>query len=273
MTAIEAIGVVVPAHDEEDLLGACLAALARAAQEARPLVRDARIWVVLDACSDRSEEIARAAGVEIVRVDACNVGRARAAGVEALTATLADVPPARLWIGNTDADSTVPPHWLTDQLRLADAGADVVIGTVRPDFRDLSPEQSAAWWATHTPGIANGHVHGANLGIRASALLTAGGYAPLAEHEDVDLVERMRRASAVCAASDAAWVQTSGRAFGRTDGGYARYLREDLIALARQVPASAAALSDVAASEPAAPGGSESAARREVRDRDGAARA
>lgn len=265
MTAIEAIGVVVPAHDEEELLGACLAALARAAEMARPLVREVRTWVVLDACRDRSEEIARAAGVDIVRIDACTVGRARAAGVEALTAAFADVPPARLWIANTDADSTVPPHWLTDQLRLADAGADVVIGTVRPDFRDLSAEQSAAWWATHTPGVANGHVHGANLGIRASALLTAGGYAPLAEHEDVDLVERMRRAGAVCAASDAAWVQTSGRAFGRTDGGYARYLREDLIALAQRTAASG--------SEPAAPGGSESAARREVRDRDGAARA
>ena len=100
-----------------------------------------------------------------------------------------------------------------------------------------------------------------------------GGYAPLAEHEDVDLVERMRQTGAVCVAADTAWVQTSGRTFGRTDGGYARYLREDLIPLARQVPASAAAVSDGTAPEAAASGGSESAPRREVRDRDGAARA
>ncbi|MGB4780081.1 glycosyltransferase [Microbacterium sp.] len=237
MTAIRAIGVVVPAHDERELLPACLEALARATRAARALVAEVRVWVVLDACRDDSERIASARGVDVLSIDARNVGRARGTGVAALTAAFAGTPPERVWIANTDADSVVPPHWLTHQLRLADAGADLVVGTVRPDFRDLSPEQCEAWWAMYTPGVANGHVHGANLGIRASTLLAAGGFAPLPEHEDVDLVERARATGAIVRASDAAWVRTSGRASGRTAGGYARYLREDLLPLAQRAGA------------------------------------
>ena len=133
------------------------------------------------------------------------------------------------WLANTDADSVVPANWLEVQRAFADAGAAVVIGTVRPDFDDLTEMQRVAWLAGHIPGRPNGHVHGANLGIRASAYLAAGGYHPLPEHEDADLVARLSRQGPIVA-SDAAEVITSGRTFGRTPGGYARYLREDLVA-------------------------------------------
>ncbi len=101
---------------------------------------------------------------------------------------------ARTWLACTDADSAVPEHWLTRQLDLADAGADVVVGTVRPELAALSPDRARAWLATHRPGHANGHVHGANLGVRLTAHDAAGGFAPVAEHEDVGLVERARAA-------------------------------------------------------------------------------
>ncbi|CDJ99464.1 Glycosyl transferase (fragment) [Microbacterium sp. C448] len=127
----------------------------------------------------------------------------------------------------------VPANWLTHQWELAAAGADVVVGTVRPDFRDLSAEQTTAWWSTHQPGTANGHVHGANLGTRASTLVAAGGFEPVLEHEDVLLVAEAKIRGAQLVASDEAWVQTSGRLVGRTAGGYAGYLREQLIPLAR----------------------------------------
>ena len=230
-----AVAVVVPAHDEEALLGACLASIARAVDAARAVVPRIGVWVVLDACTDGSAGIARAAGVEVITVDARSVGTARAAGVRAALAAFDDVPARAIWTAHTDADSVVPPNWLTHQLHLARRGSDVVVGTVRPDFRDLDAEQIEAWWATHTPGVANGHVHGANLGLRASALLDAGGFADADVHEDVWLVDEIRSRGGRLVATDAAWVRTSGRPVGRAPGGYSRYLREDLVPLARRL--------------------------------------
>ena len=234
MSAPTAMAVVIPAHNEQELIGACLDAVRNAVWAARHLVGRVSVHVALDACSDATARIALAAGAEVLVPAARGVGAARAAGVAAALATHEDVPPRRLWIAHTDADSIVPTHWLAHQAELAAGGADIVVGTVRPDFDDLSTEQTTAWWATHTPGTANGHVHGANLGTRASTLVAAGGFEPVLEHEDVLLVAEARARGARLVASDEAWVQTSGRLFGRTAGGYAGYLREQLIPLARE---------------------------------------
>ncbi|UUT36274.1 glycosyltransferase [Microbacterium elymi] len=230
--AVEVIAVVVPVHDEQDLLADCLASLVTAARAVRAVTS---VHVVLDACADDSARIAARFPVITMTVDAHSVGVARDAGVRSVLRSFPHVPPARLWIAHTDADSVVPAHWLSHQLALAEAGADVAIGTVRPDFCDLSPEQTDAWWATHVPGVANGHVHGANLGTRASALADAGGFPPIPLHEDVRLIEQLRMRGAMIVASDGSWVRTSGRQYGRTDGGYAEYLRTQLIPLAALV--------------------------------------
>lgn len=215
---IDHIRVVIPARDEEKLIGRCLASVARAA--ARTIVPVA-VTVVADGCLDRTAAIARSfRGVRVIELDSSNVGSSRRAGALGLSGVTQ-------WIANTDADSTVPADWLTGQLALANAGWDVVVGTVRPDFGDLRPEQVAAWHATHRPGEPNGHVHGANLGVRASAYAAVGGYRALPEHEDVDLVERLGEFRMV--ATDEGEVTTSGRPVGRTPGGYARYLREGLL--------------------------------------------
>lgn len=237
---IEAVAVVVPAHNEERLIGACLDSISQAVRAARPRVAEVGVWIVLDACTDRTAAIAAEAGVHLVTSDAQRVGSARAAGVSAALTHFADVPASALWTAHTDADSVVPATWLTHQLQLADAGADVVIGTVQPDFRDLDAERIEAWRATHTPGVANGHVHGANLGVRASALLGAGGFVPVPVHEDVWLVDAIRDRGGRLAATDGARVLTSGRQVGRAPDGYARYLREDLVERARRTLAGSA---------------------------------
>ena len=225
------LAVVVPVNDEEELLPRCLAALDAAVarmRDERPAVR-VEVVLVLDDCTDGSASLARSSPYTVLETGYRRVGAARAAGVEAATEKIGRGRPARLWIASTDADSAVPPHWLTHQVALAEAGADLVIGTVRPDFDDLSPAQQAAWVATHPVGHANGHVHGANLGIRGDRYLAAGGFPRVAEHEDVDLVARARGAGARVVASDEGRVLTSGRTTGRTPGGYARHLREDLV--------------------------------------------
>ena len=221
---IRRLGVVIPARDEEERIGACLASVVRAAAG---VPQPVDIVVVADGCLDRTVAVARSfRGVRVLEIESSNVGAARAAGARAVLARGAD------WLANTDADSTVPQNWLAAQLELADAGADVVVGTVRPDFAELSDEQVAAWRSGHVPGEPNGHVHGANLGVRASAFLAVGGYRDLPEHEDADLVARLAGFRIV--ASDDAEVVTSGRSIGRTPGGYARYLREDLLRSASQ---------------------------------------
>ena len=133
--------------------------------------------------------------------------------------------PSRTWLACTDADSAVPAGWILEQVRLADAGADVVVGTVRPDPADLTATQLAAWRATRVPGRPNGHVHGANLGVRADAYLRAGGFPDRPVHEDVDLVAALVASGARVVATDACDVLTSGRLLGRAPGGYAGYLR------------------------------------------------
>jgi glycosyltransferase involved in cell wall biosynthesis len=72
------LGVVVPAHDEEDHIGACVAALRIAARCPRLNGEAVTIVVVLDACRDQTSPIARSLGATTVEVDARNVGIARA---------------------------------------------------------------------------------------------------------------------------------------------------------------------------------------------------
>lgn len=232
---IREFAIVIPARNEEALLARCLdsvrAAMSFAEEQLAPDFPALTLTVVADDCTDGTTALARTfPGVQVLEIDAHAVGTARASGIQLALATAAFDGDA-VWIANTDADSVVPRNWVLEQLSLANAGVDVMIGTVRPDFADLSPAHIRAWRKTRHPG-ANGHVHGANLGIRASRYLAAGGFAPLAEHEDVDLIERCARLGGTTFATDACEVMTSGRHHGRTPGGYARYLRVDLLARA-----------------------------------------
>lgn len=230
--------VVVPAHDEAELLDACLHALTRAVDHAHAAYPDVIIAavVVLDACTDDSEAVARRWPLEIVVTDAGRVGTARRVGIRHALDALDTAPeesgkgtgatPAATWIATTDADSTVPENWLTHQLDLMSDGADLVLGTVRPDFADLSERHVAYWTSTHTRGMPPGNVHGANLGLRASTYLAAGGFPDLAEHEDAELVRAAVARGAAVRATDENEVVTSGRFAGRTPGGYAMFLRD-----------------------------------------------
>lgn len=232
-TSIRAVVVVVPVHDEAELLERCLMSVSASVAAVRA---SCQVRIVLDACTDASADIAARHPFPTLRVAANAVGAARAAGVRDGLSAVSHVPAHRVWIANTDADSVVPVNWLVVQLELAAAGADVVVGTVRPDFDDLSEEHRRLWLDTHEPGRPNGHTHGANLGVRASTYLQVAGFGELVEHEDVRLVEACRSAGADVRASDANEVVTSGRLAGRTPGGYAGYLRDQAARLGPQTP-------------------------------------
>lgn len=214
------VAVLIPARDERDRIEQCLRSVLAAA--ARCPV-DVSIILVADGCLDDTAKIARSfPAVQVIEIESSNVGTARRTAARHALRSLS-LPLESVWLANTDADSLVPENWLTVQTGYADAGYDLVVGTVRPDAREYPEERQREWEKTHVRGRPNGHVHGANLGIRASAYLQAGGYRPLPEHEDVELVARLAGHPQI--ASDDAEVITSARLVGRTPGGYAGYLR------------------------------------------------
>lgn len=231
---VQALGVVVPVHNEEVLLPRCLAALAEARRTlaiARPDVL-VTVTVVLDRCTDRSGAVAASAiGVDVVRIAAGGPGAARAAGVAHVSAdprieSACEGDAVRVWVACTDADSAVPDRWLAEHLAAAEAGVDLLVGAVQPDPDDLDPNSLMAWWGRHQLADDHTHVFGANLGIRLSTYLDLGGFEAVPSGEDVRLVARARDRGIRWQASARSPVITSGRAHGRADDGFAAYLRE-----------------------------------------------
>ncbi len=221
---IEAVGVVVPAHNEETLLPACLAALRLAA---RVLGVPVVVLVVADTCTDRTAAAARACGARVIAIGARNVGAARAAGMAELLRLTAGVDPSAVWLATTDADTVVPPGWLERQLGYAGEGWDVVLGTVTvADWDGHPPHVPAAFDALYEFGDGpHQHVHGANLGIRASAYLAAGGFRSLRTAEDHALLAAATDAGcSVLRASDIT-VETSARRRARAPLGFSHLLR------------------------------------------------
>ncbi len=220
------IGVVIPAHNEEDCLRACLMSVQMAALHPG-LTEPVRVAVVLDACTDRSGDVASAFRLDVLRVEACNVGAARAAGAAFLLAS------GVRWLAFTDADSVVSQAWLAAQLAL---GSDAVCGTVAVD--DWSPhgEREAAlrrhFAATYCDRDEHRHIHGANLGVSAAAYRKAGGFPALPCGEDVALVQALIACGARIAWSAAPRVTTSSRIASHARGGFGDTLQAVSVSLA-----------------------------------------
>lgn len=224
---IDSIVVVVPAKDEQDEISDCLQSL----MAARDLLINTvarqvsiRIIVVLDDCRDGTAGlVAQFPCVETVTCWHGSVGAARRAGVDYAISTHS----ARsLWIASTDADCQVPARWLVQMLQYADAGTELVLGTVLP--RPGLPEAlMQAWLSAHDSSDDHRHVHGANLGIHARTYGELGGWSALVSDEDVDLVTRAERSGGiVIQRSGGMTVTTSSRRFGRAPRGFAGYLIE-----------------------------------------------
>lgn len=226
MTRLEHVLVVVPAHDEEERIERLVASVrASAVQlEAELSAPPVTLVVAADGCTDATVHRARAAGAEVLELERCGVGAARSAGIAHGLASLA-APAEQVWIANTDADTVVPVDWLAAHVEHA-RRHDALLGTVRPDPADLPAEVYRRWRLTREREESIGSIHGANLGVRASSYLAAGGFGSEPVHEDVLLVERLRAAGARVGATDRGEVTTSGRRDNRVEGGYGGYLHE-----------------------------------------------
>lgn len=219
------LGVVVPARDEQERIGACLGALLAARESLRQDIDGpgaVEIVVVADCCTDRTAGIAAGfPGVEVIHDDRGRVGAARAAGVSFLLRGAAID-----WIACTDADSTVPADWLRTQWQHARGRTDLLLGTVRLAPEELPTATVRQWERRHDLSDGHPHVHGANLGVRAAMYKAVGGFPDVAVHEDVALVHAVRRAGGTVVRTAASPVDTSARVSGRAPGGLSGYLRE-----------------------------------------------
>jgi glycosyltransferase involved in cell wall biosynthesis len=231
---IEAVGVVVPAHDEEDLLPRCLTAIRRAERALAGI--PVHLVVAADACGDRTAEVARSAGASVVEISARCVGSARAAVIREALSRTGHLDPASVWLATTDADTVVPPEWLSTQLAYAAAGWDAVVGLVRvtdwsehpPAVRRLFEERYGDGGGSAGSGSGSGdghpHVHGANLGFTARAYLAAGGFGPLPTAEDHAFVAALAAAGGRILRTGEVTVVTSARRLARAPQGFGHLL-------------------------------------------------
>jgi glycosyltransferase involved in cell wall biosynthesis len=219
------VSVLIPARDEECLLPRCLHSVLGALSRLDEFTT-ADIIVVVDSSTDRTAQLARRilrkrGSVLLTTAGAAGTVRAVAANY-ALSQNRQR--PGKWWLANTDADCVVPPGWLTDQLQLARGGVEAFAGTVSVDsFEEHGPQVAERFRASYMIA-SNGwhpHVHGANLGVRADAYLSAGGWSPLQTGEDHDLWNRLVARGAKLVSTARIEVITSGRKVGRAPEGFA----------------------------------------------------
>ncbi len=118
------LSIVIPAFNEEKLLGRCLAAVAEAASALRELGCDHEVVVCDNHSTDRTSEIAAAAGAKVVFEPVNQIGRARNTGAASATGD---------WLLFLDADSFPSPALFADLAgamtsgRYLGGGANVVL--------------------------------------------------------------------------------------------------------------------------------------------------
>jgi exopolysaccharide biosynthesis WecB/TagA/CpsF family protein len=129
------IVVLVPAHNEEDQIGRCLASLA---QQTYPRVLR-RVVVIADNCTDRTADVARAHGADVMVRDQCDTpgkGRALRWALDQLLATRRKPD----YVVMVDADSVAEPDMLRHLAAELAAGADVA----QADYRILDAESTGS---------------------------------------------------------------------------------------------------------------------------------
>lgn len=173
------ISVIIPAHNEEEYLPDGLAAVAAAA---RICPCEVETVVVLNRCTDRTEQIAREAGAIIAHEEAKNLSLIRNAGVAASTGDI---------IVTVDADSTLHPQFLrivVEKLKKNIVGGGVF---VLPERWSLGIMASGLMLF---PYIAKYRVSVAAFWTKRKYLDAIGGFNPdFVTVEDIDFGVRLKR--------------------------------------------------------------------------------
>ncbi|HEX6324664.1 MAG TPA: glycosyltransferase [Vicinamibacterales bacterium] len=160
------ISIVVPAHNEEALIGATLEALTRGLRALGPPVPAHELIVVDDGSDDRTADIARAAGARVVPVKVRQIAAARNAGAAAASGDL---------LFFVDADTIVPERTLRASVEA------IARGAVAGGAAAALPRSEARWaraaWAPFQWGMVLLRMPGgAFMFMTRAAFEAAGGF-------------------------------------------------------------------------------------------------
>lgn len=211
------IAVIIPARDEEELIGGCLRSVLASSLHPE-LDEPVFIVVAIDHCSDNTASIARSLGVHVIEVlSPGGVGQARAQAAShaiALGAT---------WLAMTDADSLVPFDWLIGQRQ---SQSDAFCGVVEVEnWEDYSGMVQSAFNASQQAFDGHDRIHGANMGVSTEFYVRCGGFEHVMCSEDVALIAALLRVNAKVARLAQPAVRTSGRRQARAMGGFSDFLK------------------------------------------------
>ena len=172
--------VLVPAHNEEAYLGACLAAIETAA---RPYQGQVETIVALNRCTDRTEEIARTHGAAVVREDARNLAKIRNAAARAARGEI---------LATIDADSTMSTNMLSEVERALAGGRTIGGGVpIIPDRLSLGIAATMLMLAPYA--LIRYRVTGGLFWCRRSDFEAIGGFDESKVcGEDLDFAVRLR---------------------------------------------------------------------------------
>jgi glycosyltransferase involved in cell wall biosynthesis len=217
--------VLIPAHNEEDLLPRCLRSVDRA-RRCLPACVTSDLIVVVDDSSDDTYAIARKMTGDYgcaAQIEARCVGSAREYAAR-LALGRYEGDTSACWLANTDADCEVPENWLVQHLEGAGMGWSAVAGIVDVDsFAEHAKyveQRFREAYLIHPDGT-HPHIHGANLGVRADVYLEVGGWGALHSAEDHHLWNRLRSEDNLMRSDARLIVFTSGRRVGRAPRGFA----------------------------------------------------
>jgi hypothetical protein len=228
-----ALGVVIPAKNEEDSLGEALYSLERSFAVVADGDIVLRAAVLLDSCRDASAALAnewkrvmeKRWRMRVIVLDCVtkNVGHARGLGCDALLDDLKEVAPEFIWLATTDADSQVPAQWLHVQVKLHERGMDMWAGRVAVSNWAHHRREVAAWWQKEYDREVH-PIHGANLGFNAQKYLAVGGFRSIPTGEDRALVSDFVEHGAKVHFDSSVRVITSDRRESRAPDGFASVL-------------------------------------------------
>lgn len=232
------VSVVVPAHDEEELVEDCLRALA--VQEGVSS-EEYEVLLVLDNCKDDTDRVARSVAtayphlrLHFLEGPGRGSGPARRTGMEAACERLLRVGRPHGLIASTDADTVVAPDWLEAQLDAASRGAVAIGGRIELSDDGL-PEHIVRWHSERGrlrqrellrwPGRAeHWQFSGASLALTAAVYRDVGGLEPRSSLEDEHLERVLRQRDIPIERLLSVRVTTSARLVGRASRGLAHDL-------------------------------------------------